>query len=408
LGTWSKGHEADWNGYAAHVGDTAWRHDKVQEIYRNRVENHAMHIGQSVPDAFGSSFLNAAQGEGLARFPTSGANLMKSASGCAPVENIIHNGVRQSAWRSYVYPRRHQPNLTILTHAEVTRLIIADNRVTGIEYRQQGSVRRANARLEVVVSQGAIQTPKLLMQSGIGDTAELERHNIEVIRHCPGVGQNLHDHVALSLVWEASDVPLPPELRSTAVAFWKTDAGLAAPNCYAYAIGVPYLSAENAAAYPPPETGFTLLLGMRPASRGRVSLTGAGVDDTVRIDANYLSDPRDLADLKLGIERLRAIGNSFSLAPFRKRELAPGDLSEGALDAYIRNGLTTFWHQSGTARMGNDDGSVVDSRLKLRGIAGLRIADASVLPHVTAGNTMAPCIIIGEQAAAFIRQDYGI
>jgi choline dehydrogenase len=126
--------------------------------------------------------------------------------------------------------------------------------------------------------------------------------------------------------------------------------------------------------------------------------------DPVKIDANYLTDPQDLKDLASGIDMARAIGNSVALRPYTVREIAPGNLSAAEQDGFFRNALGTFWHQSGTAKMGHDAMSVVDGRLRVYGIEGLRTADASIMPRVTTGNTMAPCVVIGEQAAAFLKQ----
>jgi choline dehydrogenase len=240
------------------------------------------------------------------------------------------------------------------------------------------------------------------MQSGIGDHEELAKFGIPVRQHLPGVGRNLHDHVALALVWEATDAPLPHTARSSAVAFWKTDTALDAPNSYTYAIGIPFLTPENAETYPPPQAAWTLFMGMRPASRGSIHLTGPNASDPLQVQANYLSDPQDLEDLKLGVERAREIGNGAALRLYAKREHAPAGLNGPALEDYIRNGLVTFWHQSGTAKMGRDSMSVVDSALKVYGVEGLRVADASILPRVTTGNTMAPCVIIGERAAELL------
>ena len=238
-------------------------------------------------------------------------------------------------------------------------------------------------------------------------SCQLRKFGIPVLQHLPGVGRNLHDHVALALVWEASDKPLPQIARSATVAFWKTDTALDAPNFYTYAIGVPFLSPENAAKYPPRAAAWTLFMGMRPASRGSIQLTGAKASDSVKVDANYLASSSDMRDLKLGVERAREIGNAAALRPFTKREHAPANLSDTDLEEYIRNGLTTFWHQSGTAKMGRDAMSVVDSELRVHGLDGLRIADASILPRVTTGNTMAPCVIIGERAAELLQLRHG-
>jgi choline dehydrogenase len=417
VGTWSRGHQADWDFYAAEAGDTAWQYDSILNLYRSRVEDWAgvpdpgfygvggpMHVQpEEHLDPFSLAMLDAAQSTGIERFSNSGGQMMKAAGGCAVVDNIIHNGKRQSVYRSYIYPRLLQPNLSVLTNALAIRILFEGKRAVGIEFEYGGQLRQVRARSEVVLSQGAIQTPKLLMQSGIGDQDELKEFGIEVVQHLPGVGRNLHDHVALALVWEATDAPLPQNARSSAVAFWKTDPALDAPNFYTYGIGIPFLTPENAAKYPPPAAAWTLFMGMRPISRGSIHLTGAKASDALRVQSNYLAAPKDLADLKLGIERAREIGNAAALRPFTKREHAPANLTGLALEEYIRNGLVTFWHQSGTAKMGHDAMSVVDSELKVYGVKGLRIADASILPRVTTGNTMAPCVIVGERAAQLLQ-----
>ena len=420
VGTWSKGHKADWDLYAAEAGDPAWSYEAVRRLYRSRVENWtgtpdtdyygvggAMHVQPfEDPDPFSQALLDAAQTSGFRRFPNSGGEMMQSEGGCALVDNIIRDGKRQSVYRSYVYTRLNQENLTVLTGALATRILFSGHLADGIEFEHQGKVCRATARLEIVLALGAIQTPKLLMQSGIGDQEELTRFGIPVRQHLPGVGRNLHDHVALALVWEASDAPLPQTARSAAVAFWKTDPLLDAPNFYTYGIGLPFLTPENGAAYPPPPAAWTLFMGMRPRSRGSVHLSGAGASDPVKVDANFLSDPADMRDLKLGVQRAREIGNGEALRPYTKREHAPADLTGAALEQYIRNGLTTFWHQSGTAKMGQDAMSVVDGKLRVYGVERLRIADASILPRVTTGNTMAPCVIIGERAADLLLEEH--
>ena len=147
---------------------------------------------------------------------------------------------------------------------------------------------------------------------------------------------------------------------------------------------------------------------MRPTSRGSIHLTGAKASDPLQVDANYLSDPSDLKDLKLGVQRaLAKLADPSALRLYTKREHAPANLTGADLDQYIRNGVVTFWHQSGTAKMGRDEMSVVDSKLKVYGVEGLRVADASILPRVTTGNTMAPCVIVGERAAELLQKEHG-
>src|SRR5262249_42987302 len=168
----------------------------------------------------------------------------------------------------------------------------------------------------------------------------------------------------------------------------------------------PDVTPENAARFKPPADSWSLAVGMRPKSRGAIHLTGSDPADPVRIDANYLGDPQDLKDLVAGASMAREIGNSATLRPFTGREIAPGSLGMAELERFFRDGLGTFWHQSGTARMGRDAMSVVDGKLKVYGVDGLRIADASIMPRVTTGNTMAPCVIIGERAAEILQAEH--
>jgi choline dehydrogenase len=241
------------------------------------------------------------------------------------------------------------------------------------------------------------------MQSGIGEEAELKRANVAVRQALPGVGRNLHDHPAFGCIWEKTDRAVPGVPRSQTACFWKTSNALDAPNFYAYSHGGPDATPENAVRFNPPAASWSLAVGMRPKSRGVIHLTGPDPLDPVRIDANYLHDPQDLKDLVAGLNIAREIGNSAALRPFTRREVAPGALHGAELELFFREGLGTFWHQSGTVKMGRDTMSVVDGELKVYGVDSLRIADASILPRVTTGNTMAPCVVIGERAADIMR-----
>lgn len=302
-------------------------------------------------------------------------------------------------FRSYVQPLVGAPNLTVLVGATVQRVLFEGDRAVGVEVVHDGERHRVAASQEVVLSLGAINTPKVLMLSGIGDPEELRRFDIPVVQPLHGVGRNLHDHIAIGCVWEASESPLPRAPRGSAVAFWKGRPELDAPNLYAYCRPGAFVSIENAARFEIPQNTWSLSLGMRPASRGRVRLVGSDPDAMPRIDAPYLVEHRDLADMLHGIEQAREIGNSQAFRPFAKRELLPGGLRGLETERFVRDGLVTYWHQCGTAKMGRDAMSVVDADLNIRGMRGLRIADASVLPRVTTGNTMAPCVVIGEMAA---------
>jgi choline dehydrogenase len=421
VSTWSRGHKADWDAYAAEADDPAWGYEAVLELYRRRIEDWKgspdadyrgsdglMHV-QPAPDLhpFFGAILEAAESTGLKRFENPNGRMMESDGGCGVVDEIVKNGRRQSVFRSYVYPRMDQANLTVLTGALVTRIVFKGNRAAGVEALCNGKLRRFAAALEVVVSLGAIQTPKLLMQSGAGDQAELAKFGIPVVADLPCVGRNLHDHAALGCVWEAAEKPLPGSPRSQAVCFWKTVPELDAPNFYLYAAGRPNITPENQTRFRPPAPAWSLLVGMRPASRDAIHLTGPNASDPLDIQANYLGDARDLQQWTVGVAQARAIGNADPLRSYAKREVAPGKLDRDELERFIRNGLVTFWHQCGTARMGRDKTSVVDSALKVHGVEGLRVADGSVLPRVTTGNTMAPCVVIGERAASLLQDEHG-
>ena len=417
VSTWSRGHRADWDFYASESGDPSWSYAAVLDLYRRRIEAWAgnpdpayrgiggiVHVQPSAePHPFSIALLEGAESVGLERFPNPNGRMMESTGGCAFVDETVCGGRRRSIFRSYVYPLMAQPNLTVLTGALVRRILFHLGQATGIEFQYREKAIRAEASQEVILSLGAIHTPKLLMQSGIGDESELNRVGLPIVQALPGVGRNLHDHIAFGCIWEKSEKPVPNVPRSQTACFWKTSSPMDAPNFYAYSHGGPDATAENAARFKPPATSWSFAVGMRPKSRGIIHLTGSDPGDPVRIEANYLADPMDLKDLTSGVKVVREIGNSAALRPFTKREIAPGSLYGPELEKFFRDGLGTFWHQSCTAKMGRDAMSVVDGKLKVYGVDRLRIADASILPRVSTGNTMAPCVVIGEQAAAFLR-----
>jgi choline dehydrogenase len=414
--TWSRGRRADWDFYASKAGNPMWSYGSILDLYRRDIEAYtgspdrdyrgtegAVHVQSSPePHPFSLTVLEGTESAGLERFPSPNGRMMEAAGGCALVDETVHNGQRQSIFRSYVQPLRNQTNITVLPGALVTRVIFNRRHATGVEFEYHGNRVRAEAACEVVLSLGAMHTPKLLMQSGIGDEAELKRFDIPVLQSLPGVGRNLHDHVAFGCVWEKTDKPVPHVPRSQTASFWKLAEALDAPDFYAYSHGGPQVTPENAERFKPPAESWSLLVGMRPRSRGAIHLTGPNPADPIRIAANYLGDPEDLHDLIAGLSMAREIGNSAPLRPFTRREVVPGSLGAADLEQFFRDGLVTFRHPCGTAAMGRDTMAVVDGELKVYGVEGLRIADASILPRVATGNTMAPCVVIGERAAALL------
>ena len=414
---WARGHKSDWDYFALEAGDPAWSYDSVLTIYRRIEDWHGPSdpkyrgTGGPVfvepapnPNPVAPATVAAARSVGIPTFENANGRMMEGAGGASITDVRARNGKRQSVFRSYTFPYMDRPNLTVLTRALVTRLTFEGTRATGVEISYDGKTHRIRAGLEVVLSLGAIQTPKVLMQSGIGDQAELLRLGIPVLQHLPGVGQNLQDHVAFDCVWEYREALPPRNTMSEAIFFWKSKSELDNPDLFACQAEVPKASAENAARFGMPAAGWTLFGAVaQPKSRGQIRLTGPNSLDPVQIEANFLSHPDDLKTAIACVELCREIGNSAPLRPFAKCEVMPGNLRGAELERFIRDAAVTFWHETCMAKMGRDAMSVVDGNLKVYGVENLRIADGSIMPRVTTGNTMAPCVVIGERAAEILK-----
>jgi choline dehydrogenase len=334
--------------------------------------------------------------------------MMEGRGGAAITDLIVRDGRRSSIFRSYVYPRLSQPNLTVLTHTLVSKLLISGTSVTGVEVMQASARRRYFAAQEVVLSLGAINTPKLLMQSGIGPEEELRRHGIHVVQCLPGVGRNHQDHVAFGCIFEYREPQQIGNQGVEATLYWKSDASLDLPDMFHCQGQFPLPSAETAHLGIPAH-GWTMYAGLaHPKSRGVVGLSGPDVTDPVVIEANTLSHPDDLRAAIENIDLCRRLGNGPAFSKLVKRESLPGKLGKREMEAYARNAAVTYWHQSCTAKMGRDPMSAVDNKLRVYGVEKLRIADASIMPHIASGNIMAPCVVIGEKAAEMIQARYGL
>jgi choline dehydrogenase len=419
---WARGHKADWDFFASESGDTAWNYKSVLEIYR-RIEDWqgapdptrrgtgGLVFVQSAPDPnpIAPAMVEGARSIGMPTFDSNNGRLMEGDGGASIVDLRARDGKRLSAFRTYAFPYMDRPNLTVLTDALVTRLTLEGKRATGVEIAFDGKIERITAGLEVVLSLGAMHTPKVLMLSGIGDQGELRRLGIPVVQHLPGVGQNFQDHFGIGCVWEYQQPLAPRNTGGEATFFWKSNPGLDTPDLQTCQGQFPFCSAETAAKFNPPTACWSLFGGVvRPKSRGRIRLTGPNAHDPVQIEANTLSHADDLKAGIACVELCREIGNSAALRPFTKREVMPGNLKGAALEDFVRDAASTYWHQTCTAKMGSDSMSVVDAKLKVYGIENLRIADGSIMPRVTTGNTMAPCVIIGERAAEILKTQHRI
>jgi choline dehydrogenase-like flavoprotein len=351
--------------------------------------------------------LDAATELDIPVFQDVNGSMMEGPGGAAYMNLRIRDGRRQSIFRSYTFPLMNQPNLTVMPGALVTRMLIERRAAIGVECLLDGRLHRFHASQEVILSLGAIHTPKVLMQSGVGDAQTLASLDIPLVQHLPGVGANFQDHIMVtSCIWEYPESIPPHGNGGEATIFAKSTPELDSPDIQLLQIQFPVATPELAARHsiPPGSWGIFPAL-LRPHSVGRLRLTGANPEDPILIDSQILSDPADLTALRQCVELAREVGNAQALRSFVKREVMPTALAPAAMDDFIRDGVSTIWHQGCTAKMGQDEMSVVDSRLKVYGVDRLRIADASVMPRVPLANTMAPSVIIGEQASRAIARE---
>ncbi|MEE6177218.1 GMC family oxidoreductase [Mycobacterium sp. 050134] len=417
---WARGHRSDWDYFASQSGEAVWGYQSVLQLYRQIEDWHGVgepnHRGrgglvfvQPAPDVhpLATAILEAARACGIPTYQSPNGRLMEDIRGAAIIDLRSRNGKRLSVFRTYAGPYLDKPNLTVLPQALVTRVVFDGDRASGVEVVHAGRVHRVEADAEVVLSLGAIHTPKVLMQSGVGDEEELRSVGVTLRQHLPGVGHNLQDHFGFDCVWAFPETVQSSTLPGASLFWDSAGAGIEGPDLFACMVPFGKSTPENAAKYGVPENSW-ILFGSptHPKSRGRVQLSGPNPTDPVRIQANALSDPDDLKTAIACVETMREIGNSAELRQFVAREVMPGDLSGAELEAYLRDAVTTYWHESGTAKMGRDSMSVVDGRLKVYGTENLRIADASIMPRITSGNIMAPCVVIGERAAQFIKTEH--
>ena len=339
------------------------------------------------------------------------------------MERTIAGGIRRSASVAYLRPALRRPNLALLTGALVTRVLLERGRAVGVEYRHAGRLHQLRARREVILSGGAFNSPHLLMLSGIGPADQLRRHGIAVAQDLPGVGQDLQDHLDLVVQYACqrshslaaqlgplgrARIGLEWMLFKSGVgasniwetgSFFRTGAGVAYPDMQHHF--APLLTSAGGST-DAAVGGFQAHLSqMRPLSRGQVWLASADPAAKPLVRFDHLSEPEDLRNIRDGLRLTRELLQQPALAPFRGRELSPGPEveSDRDWDEYIRATAETSHHPSSTCRMGGDVGAVVDEALRVRGLEGLRVVDASVMPAVVSANLNAATLMIAEKAA---------
>src|SRR3982074_1443573 len=293
---WARGHKNDWDFFAAEARDAGWSYESVLNIYRRIEDWHGAPdpryrgtggpvFVQPAPDPnpVAPAMVEGARSVGIPTFQSQNGLLMEGDGGASIMDLRVRNGMRQSVFRSYVFPYMDRPNLTVLCHALVTRLVTSGKRASGVEIVHDGKVQRIAAGVEVVLSLGAIHTPKVLILSGIGDQIELQRLGVPCVQHLPGVGENFQDHVGFGWVWDYRQDPPPRNNMGEATYFWKSDPDLDTPDLQTCQGEVPICSAETAAQFSPPAGSWTLMAGLvRPKSRGPIRLPRADPRDPTR------------------------------------------------------------------------------------------------------------------------------
>jgi choline dehydrogenase len=418
---WARGHRNDWDFFAQESGDDSWGYEAVLDVFREiedwrgapdpqrRGTGGPVYVQPSPdPGPVALAMLDAAREIGIPTFQSPNGEMMEGEGGCAISDVLIRDGRRNSIFRAFTHPYLDRPNLTLLIDTQVSRVLIEDGCAVGVEAVHDGRLLRFEAAREVILSLGALQTPTVLMRSGIGDEEELRGAGVGVIQHLPGVGRNLQDHVSFGCIWEYREPIASRNSGSEATLYWKSDSALSSPDLLFCQVEFPVPSPETASRGVP-ENGWTMFAGLaQPKSRGRVRLQDAAPLSQPRIELNTFGHPDDFTAALNCVELCRDLGAARAFAPLVAREAMPGTLGPAAMERYVRDAAVTYWHQTCSAKMGRDEMSVVDANLRVYGVERLRIADGSVMPRITTGNTMAPCVVIGEKAARYIRQAHGL
>ena len=431
--TFVRGHPTDFDTWRQ-MGAAGWSYREVLPYFK-RMESHAtkrsafrgndgpLRITQAKREgALNEAFLAAGAQAG---YPETEDFNGRTQEGFGIHDFAISNARRQSAAVAYLHPIRGRKNLTIKTSATVRHVTFDKHHASGVVYDRVGETQTVHARREVILCGGAVNTPALLMHSGIGPAAHLKEVGITPLIESPEVGANLQDHlgaytsfhclqpVSLNHLMRPDHAAaaylkavlfrrgLGAEIPIQGCAFLKTRDDLAVPDVQVTLM--PGLL-NRMVAFKPTHGFLIHVYQMRPASRGNIALRSGNPNDKPIITANYLSDPEDLVTMRRGVRLARSLAHQSSFDPYRGDEIAPGAAveSDDDLDTWLRANASTSYHPVGTCRMGSDDHAVVDPTLRVNGVTGLRIADASIMPAITSGNTIAAAIMIGEKAADLI------
>lgn len=435
-----RGNAADYDEWAA-LGNKGWGYKDVLPYFIKSEHNEEisneyhgkgglLHAGfaKYFQTPYAKAFVDACKESGI---PTNDDYNGAKQEGAGLFQFNIKDGRRFSAVDAFLKPAMSRPNLTIITNALAKQIIIENDRATGVEYiAKNNSTNIVSAHKEVILSAGAFQSPQILMLSGIGDADELKAHGIPVKKILRGVGKNLQDHLfhfvsSIAQQQEGFNHHLKPLNQIIDLVQWlvthKGALTISPLEAYSFfAVNganrvnmqfhfAPIHIGDGANADPyntktyPTIDGYTILPSLiKPKSVGYVGIKSANPMDVPVIQPNFLSEEDDLAVLVAGTKKALEVMNAQAFSPYRKAIVAPTDQTEAGLINYIKNNIETIYHPIGTCKMGSDEMAVVNDKLQVHGIEGLRVVDASIMPTIVAGNTNAPVYMIAEKAADLI------
>lgn len=414
---YNRGNPWDYDNWEA-LGNEGWSYEELLAAFTHaedfrgtgQQEYHGMDGPLTVSDLVEphpatERFIQAAKTCGLEHNPDFNG---ETQLGVGQYHVTQRDGERCSSAAAYINPVLDRPNLTVETRAHVTEIRFQEGRTAGVSYQQNGQEYTPDVSGEVIVCGGAYNSPQLLMCSGIGPAEHLTEHDIDVQVDRPGVGRNLQDHLFAFVVYERTDEtpPAPTSNIGEAGGYMYVDDEEPAPDLQFHFCPVYYM--EHGLSNPD-EFGFSIgSTQVRPESVGRVRLASGDPTDDPVIDPQYLTEPQDLHVLREGIKQAREIAQAEAFDDIRGTEIWPGSdrQTDSEIESHIRETAHTVYHPVGTCKMGtaDDELAVVDPQLRVRGVDGLRVADTSIMPKITSGNTNAPAIAIGERVAELIAQ----